>query len=731
MGIRVWVILVFVCWGMGSLSAQSTPEAAGEEPESTQQAPKEKKKKKDKKKAEELPEAEIAVEAATPVLPEQDSLEVELPTEVLLLEAVENQDAKAVRDLLKEDPNLDSLMHSDQPAYQQVRINKEDIGESNPDQRLSVLHANAAHPNKEILELLLKEGARIDQADTEGRSPLMYSLAQPDGGEVALHLVQNGANYTLRDKRKNSTLHYAAQGGDPGSIQLMVSGGVDINSQNEAGTTPLHVAAIQSRRPTLNTFLELGSDLKARDRQGQTVLHYAAGAPREEVKFLYEQAPSLFREARDGTNPLDLAFAENNTEVALYYRRKGHEFGAFRYEDLLKAVEVKDHQSVQDLLAAGANPNRPAEVYPIHIAARNGDVSSLRYLLRFDANIEQPDLEGRTALAITLEEHHPEATLYLLQKGARPASKWLPSLTWNLRDEEYRKVWLPVIREMIPRIEDLNQPGGDLKMPALHYAAYFGLEDLARDLLAQGADPKQKDEHGWQPLHWAVMKREIIASIPAKVAIAEYLFQKGASANARTHQPRELPHRQPYLARRVPGNASPIDLLDYALPKDSAMQALLDTMGSQPSMLAADFYENGTELLKLKLYDAALVEFNKCLKREPQFAEAYYYRGMAKRSLSMPESAIIDFRQAIEYRPFYPEAWEVAGKTRLDLENYPEAEINLTKALSQGVRTPEIHYLIGISKLRQNKVDAACQDFSRAADLGDPDAKAAIDVYCK
>ena len=728
MCIRGWIIALVATWGMGSLPAQSTPEAGGAEPVSSQQAPKEKKK---KKKAKELPEAEIAVEAAIPTLPAIDTPEVKLPTEVLLLQAVENKDAKAVRDLLKEEPNLDSLMHSNQPVYQWVRIGKEDVGESNPNQKLSVLHANAAHPDREILDLLLKEGARIDQTDSEGRSPLVYSLAQPDGGETTLHFVQNGANYTLRDKQKNSTLHYAAQGGDPSSIQLMVSGGVDINSQNESGTTPLHVAAIQSRRPTLNTFLELGADLKARDRQGQTVLHYAAGANREEVKFLYEQSPSLFRDAKDGTNPLDLAFAKNNTEVALFYRRKGHEFGAFRYEDLLKAVELKDHQAVQDFLNAGANPNRPAEIYPIHIAAKNGDVTSLRYLLRFDANIEQPDPDGRTPLAITLEEHHPEATLYLLQKGARPASKWLPSLTWNLRDDEYRKVWLPVIREMIPKIEDPNLPGGDLKMPALHYAAYFGLEELARDLIEHGADPKQKDQHGWEPLHWAVMKREIIASIPSKVAIAEYLFQKGVSANARTHQPKELPHRQPYLARRVPGNASPIDLLDYALPKDSVMQALLDTMGSQPSMLAADFYENGTELLKLKLYDAALVEFNKCLKREPQFAEAYYYRGMAKRKLSMPESAIIDFGQAIEYRPFYPEAWEEAGKTRLDLENYPEAEINLTKALSQGVRTPEIHYLIGISKLRQSKVDEACQDFSRAAGLGDPDAKAAIDVYCK
>lgn len=695
----------------------------------------------------------------------------------ILIEAIEREDIKMVKSLIRKDVDVNHAVSRKNECY-----NFEIRPPGYLDQtgiftlwhcKVTPLHANSAHPNQEILQLLLKAGAKVNTPDPFGRTPLMYALNHPNGERQTLQLLQAGANYTTRDKRNNSTLHYAAQGGNLESIRLTASGGVDLNTQNEDGMTPLHVAAITAKREVLAAFVDLGASLSKKDARGRTLLHYAAGnGHREEVKYLYQLSPSLFAESKEGTNPLDIAYWSGNTEVALFFRRQGHEFSDFHYSDLMVAVKRADADAVLKHLMAGANPNRKPKAdsdngsgsepssgssgsepssgnpnsapspnnekktyrpysYPIHIAATNGDKASLRHLLRFGAKLDKADPEGRTALAIALEEGHPECASFLIEQGARPASKWLPVLTWNLRDAKFRARWSQVIPQIATKVEDIDIAGGELKMPALHYAAYLGLDELVQQLLDAGANAVKTDQQGWTPLHWAVIKREIIANIPEKVRIAELLIRKGVSLNSRTDLPKELPHRQPYLARRVPGNASPIDLLDYALPKDSNMMALLDTNGSQPSMLAADFFENGTELLKLKLYDAAQVEFNKCLKREPEFAEAYYYRGKSKQALSMPESAAIDFGQAIQYRPFYPEAWFEAGKTRLDLKQYPEAEINLSKALSQGVRTGEIHYLLGVSKLKQDRVEEACQDFSQAANQNHSTAKEAIELYCK
>ncbi len=701
----------------------------------------------------------------------------------LLIEAVELSDAKVVKSFLRKGVDPNATVSSINPAYNfeihslavsshgsedgskigKMHSDTDALHDNGTPTNITPLHANAVYPNPEILQLLLKAGAQVNASDSQGRTPLMYALTQPDGENHVLQLLQAGANYTTRDQRGNSTLHYAALGGNLESIRLTASGGVDLNTPNEEGVTPLHIAAIRADRKVLEAFIELGANLSIRDNLGRNVLHYAAPhGHQDEVEYLYDLNPSLFSETKKGSNPLDLAYASKNTAVALFFRRKGYEFSDFHYRDLIEALERTDTGAVLKHLLAGANPNRdPSKQgppntsgnprdpnhadaptttgnqknqgnrYPIHIAAANGDATSLRHLIRFGAKLDQADPEGRTALAIALEAGHPECASFLMEQGARPADKWLPTLTWNLRDAEYRTKWSTVVAVIATKVDNIDTPGGDLEMPALHYAAYLGLPGLAQQLIAAGANPRQTDQHGWTPLHWAVIKREIIASIPEKVTIATLLIEKGASTNARTNQPKELPHRQPYLARRIPGNATPIDLLNYALPKDSNMMALLNIQGSQPAMLAADFFENGTELLKLDLFDAAQVEFNKCLKREPEFAEAYYYRGISKQALNMPESAAIDFEQAIQYRPFYPEAWLEAGKTNLDLKNYPAAETHLTKALSQGIRTGEIHYLLGVTKLKQDRVEEACQDFSSAAAQNDPTAKEAIELYCK
>lgn len=654
-----------------------------------------------------------------------------------LIVAVEQGEAKAIKSLLRDGADVNMSVLSNSPFYM-FFISRQTYLEGLAKRvqpkpvYISSIHANASRANQKVLETLLKSGGNIDAGDSRGKTPLMYALRQPGGERYALQLLQGGANYTSRDEHGNSTLHYAALGGNLESIRITASGGIDLNARNQDGMTPLHVAVIRSPLKVIQALLDLGADLEATDHAGFNVLHYAAAfGHQDEVRFLYELSPSLFTENKDGSNPLDIAFAADNDQVALYYRRKGHNFGDYRYEELVTAVQEKDAKKVLECLQAGANPNRPTDAYPIHIAAQNNDLISLGYLIREGARLEQTDTEGKTALAMALEAGSAETTLYLLEAGAQPSDRWLPILAWNLREASIRERWMPVIRSMAGKVEDVNAVGGALEIPTLHYAAYLGLDDLVDHLLSVGADPKQQDAQGWTALHWAVIKRSVTGEVPSKVRIASRLIEKGCLATARTQASKELPHKQPYLARRVPSNATPVDLLDYALPKDSSMMALLDHMGGDTALLAADFYENGIELQALELYEAAQMEFNKCLKREPEFAAAYFFRGQCKQANGQWESAAIDFDQAIQYRPFYPTAYYERGKSRFNLQDFERAETDLRKALSEGMRSGELYHWLGRTQIRLGKSDEACQAFSTAEVKNHPDAKAALALYCK
>ncbi len=108
----------------------------------------------------------------------QDEPESSPSTEEQLINAVENADLPTVKKLLRKDVDPNILVPTTNPEYQfQIQLpllNEEPNAPTAP--LINALHANALHPNTEILQLLLKEGARVNATDNQGKTPLMYAL---------------------------------------------------------------------------------------------------------------------------------------------------------------------------------------------------------------------------------------------------------------------------------------------------------------------------------------------------------------------------------------------------------------------------------------------------------------------------------------------------------------------------------------------------------------------------
>jgi tetratricopeptide (TPR) repeat protein len=319
----------------------------------------------------------------------------------------------------------------------------------------------------------------------------------------------------------------------------------------------------------------------------------------------------------------------------------------------------------------------------------------------------------------------------LLESGIKPEGKELSTCLDLLDETGDATKWLPVLEALAHGTEKFDQPGGKMNLPPLHHAAYLGLEEVCRILLDAGAGPDIADQQGWTALHWAVMKGDLKSSHPEKAAIIQLLLNKGASVNAKSTGAQSLPHTQPYLARRVPANATPTDILDYALPKDLQIEGLLLTNSGVQNLEGEDYRDNGVQLFMAKDYRAAMFEFNRALGKEPESADGLYYRGLCKSELSMHQEAERDLAAALTLKPDYKEAVYARGRALFELGDYQNAILHFDQSIRMDYEPTDCIYLRGKCKLRTGRRAGACKDFTDAEAAGSTEAASARKLYCK
>ena len=200
-----------------------------------------------------------------------------------LFRAVKDDDRETVRRLLAADPAL--------------------AGARNAKQLSIVLYA-LYHGRKEVLELLLAGGPRLDVFDAAaaGRTERLAELLDGDpsllnrfsaDGFTPLHLavffghpdatrvlLDRGAdvNPVSRNDMRVMPLHSAIAGRDTESSRLLVEHGADVNAASHEGWRPLHGAAEHGEAALVQLLLSAGADPNARMDAGETPAETAARA---------------------------------------------------------------------------------------------------------------------------------------------------------------------------------------------------------------------------------------------------------------------------------------------------------------------------------------------------------------------------------------------------------------------------------------------------------------------
>jgi tetratricopeptide (TPR) repeat protein len=132
---------------------------------------------------------------------------------------------------------------------------------------------------------------------------------------------------------------------------------------------------------------------------------------------------------------------------------------------------------------------------------------------------------------------------------------------------------------------------------------------------------------------------------------------------------------------------------------------------------AREAFDAGVRLLKSTRYDQAILNFNRALDLQPNFAEAYRMRGRAYVAESNSDLAIRDFSRVAKLEPHDASALAERGFAHLEKKDYANAVADADRALAQDPNLGRAYNLRATARRSQGNLRPALDDFTRAVEL--------------
>ena len=324
----------------------------------------------------------------------------------------------------------------------------------------------------------LAAGASLNARQADGMTALLWAVYRNDTA-VALTLLEAGADPHAANLYGVTAIHLACLNGNAELITALIARGVDPNSARAGGETALMTAARTGGLAAVRVLVDAGAEIEAKLDGGQTALMWAAAEGHlEVVKHLMDAGADYRSALPSGFTPLLFAVREGHADlVDLLLRsgvnpneiieptseKRGHKPPKKGSSPLILAIENGHFELAVDLLNAGADPNDQRSGFaPLHTLSwvRRPDLG--------DNASGDPVPLGRGRLtsmdmARALVEHGAEVNLALTQGSRRgKGGAHLPDLG--------------------------NTP--------FLLACHTGDVEMARFLLAEGADPFKRNADG-------------------------------------------------------------------------------------------------------------------------------------------------------------------------------------------------------------------------------------------
>jgi ankyrin repeat protein len=238
-------------------------------------------------------------------------------------------------------------------------------------------------------------------------------------------------------------LHEAANGGQVGIVELLLSRGADFSVLSDSDRTPLDLA-YEQRNPEVAALL----------------FEYMPGSIKGSKSLLVDHAANTTA----NTIPLSISPPDVPPNIA------------------------------QDMIS-------DSERYSVYTAAQDGRLDIVRSLLDRGSDVEDRNTLRETALDAASRYGHLAVARLLIERGAdvnaRDRHGWTPLITASTYGQ------LEVARLLLDHGADVNARKRDHNT-ALHYASFKGNSEIVRLLLKRGAQVDVQDYGGRTPIDMAL-----------------------------------------------------------------------------------------------------------------------------------------------------------------------------------------------------------------------------------
>ncbi|KAH8296412.1 hypothetical protein KR054_005751 [Drosophila jambulina] len=258
-----------------------------------------------------------------------------------------------------------------------------------------------------------------------GSGSLGNSLLNGNHGDTTHHFRHANGSGTLSGRRhisfENSVvLLEAASRNDMPEVAALLQHGITPDAANEDGLTAMHQACIDNNVEMLQLLLEYGANVDAQDSDKWTPLHAAATCGHLElVRILIRHGANLLAVNTDGNMPYDLCDDENTLdfiEGEMAQRGVTQEL----IDETRSSTERIMLRDLMELARTGGDLEEPDYqcATPLHIAAANGYVRVVEFLLEQHVNVDATDKDLWTPVHAAACWGHLEVLEMLAQCGA-------------------------------------------------------------------------------------------------------------------------------------------------------------------------------------------------------------------------------------------------------------------------------------------------------------------------